>query len=423
MRLNKEQLNTIKQKFGVDKLWSYSRISTYLQCKWLYKLKYIDHIKVDSENVYTFFGTVAHDIIQGLYENKYEYKDMVDAYNNKVLEWQLQDNPKLKFTSENERDHYIENLRHYFTHTNTIPYDVVNEQPVLAVFNGNEKYVFQGYVDSQYRDEDDNLVILDYKTSSISGFTGKNLAEKSKQLFIYAIGINQFHNIPLEKIKIRYDMMKYCIVKFRLKNGNLKETKAERRIWVAKIANQIRKDLEDVPKQLEKLNKEYGKLEKKLNAKKQRNDEEKLAIKEKMTEIDTMAKQLSNYLYNPVEINDMIEEAINSNNLNNLPKFIQNKYSVENCYIDVELTQETADKIKSEITSVLNEIVAKSKEEDLDKAFERQEIDNSESYYCANLCDMRNECMFYKRYRENNTMFLDKKETMSDKEILAMLGL
>lgn len=374
MRLNHEQIELIKEKLGVDTLWSYSKVNTFSQCTWLFKLKYIDKVETQGDNIYTFFGTIAHDIIQGLYEKKHEYNDMINIFDQKVLEWKLDDNPRLKFSSDKECDGYIENLRHYFTYTDIIPYDVVNEKPVITILRGKEKYVFQGYVDTEYTDDKGDLIILDYKTSSMSGFTGKKLIEKSKQLIIYAIGISQFRKIPLEKIRIRYDMMKYCNVSYMQKNGKIKTTKAERRLWVAKIANQIRKDLE--------------KLE-----------------------------------FDPITIDEMVKEAIDKNTLDNMPKEVQDKYTVSNCYIDIELTDEVVKEIESELISVLDKIIAKSKENDIEEAFARNRIEQSDSYYCTNLCDVRYHCKYYKEYKEHSTMFLDKKDASSDDELLAMLGL
>lgn len=422
-RLNYKQLEIIKEKFGVDKLWSYSKVSTYIQCHWLHKLKYIDKIKSNiSDSCYTYFGTIAHDNIQGFYDKEHEYSDMINIFNDKVLQWQLEDNPQLRFPSDNERDNYIENLRHYFTNTEIVPFNVVNEQPVLAVFEGKEKYVFQGYIDSNYKDENGDLIIVDYKTSSISGFTGKKLIDKSKQLIIYAIGMNQFHKIPFNKMKIRYDMMKYLNISYKLKNGNTKVTKAERRLWVAHIANQIRKDLEDVSKQIEKLEKDIAKLQRKINMKKT-TPEEAEGYSVEIGEIEREIKELQQYDFDTIQINDMLEESIGNNNLDNMPQFIKDKYKLSNCYIDIELTEDLINEIKSELVSVLNEIIEKSKEEDLEGAFNRPRIDNSESYYCTNLCDMRDQCIFFKEFKENSALFLDRKEEVSDDEILAMLGL
>ncbi|MEX3625126.1 PD-(D/E)XK nuclease family protein [Viridibacillus arvi] len=430
MRLSYEQLNVIKEKLGVDKLWSFSKVSTYDQCSWLYLMKYIQKIRVKGDNCYTYFGSIAHEIIQDFYDGKMKYDEMLLKFNEKVVEWQVKDDPKLKFNTDKERDGYIENLRHYFTNVQTIPYKITNEQAVLAIFNGIEKYAFQGYLDSEFIDDQGNLVILDYKTSSISGFTGKKLIEKARQLMIYAIGVNQhgrliegkMQKFPIDKIKIRYDMMKYCNVSFLQKNGKMKTTKAERRLWVAHLANQLRKDLEDVPKDIEKLEKEIGKLEKKMNMKKTTPEDAEgyiVAIGEIAHDIE----KLSPFVYDPIKINEMIENGTLENNLNVFPQFIQDKYTVENCYIDVEINDEVIAECKKELVATLDEITLKTAEEDKEEAFNRSRIENSDSYYCVNLCDLKEQCNFYKEFKEHNAMFVTKQEQPNDKELLAMLGL
>ncbi|MFC9727528.1 PD-(D/E)XK nuclease family protein [Bacillus cereus] len=422
MRLTYEQLNMIKEKMGVDMLWSFSKMSTYLQCSWLYKLKYIDKIRLKGDNCYTHFGTVSHDVIQGFYDEVHTYEQMIEKFNNEFIKWQINDDPALKFNSDKERDGYIENLRHYFTHTEKIPYKVVNEKAVLAVFEGAKKYVFQGYIDSQYTDDDGIFYILDYKTSSKSGFTGKDLLKKAQQLMIYAVGINQFHKIPIDKIRLRYDMMKYCNISFMQKNGKMKTTKAERSLWVAHISNQIRKDFEDVEKSIEKSKKEVVKIKKKIKQKKTTPEmEEEYSTMIKIEE--ESIKELEKFVFNPLEINEMMDKAMNENTLEGLPQFIQDKYTVENCYIDVELTEEIVEEFKVELVSVLDKIIAKTEGENVDEAFDRSRIDNSDSFYCNTLCDMKAKCKFYEEYRKNSGMFLSNKNTPSEEELLSMLGL
>ncbi|MGN4822122.1 PD-(D/E)XK nuclease family protein [Bacillus cereus group sp. MYBK139-2] len=430
-RLNREQLELIKEKFGVKNLWSFSKVSTFDQCTHLYFLKYVKKIRVKGDNCYTWWGTVSHDLIQGLYDGDHTYEEMIQKLEAKIVEYRLITDPKLKFPEESQFESYIANLRHYFTNVKQLPYKVINERPVLAVFEGLEKYVFQGYVDSEFVDEDGNFVILDYKTSSIGEFTGAKLLKKSQQLMIYAFGISTFgrqidgemKKFPLEKIKIRYDMMKYCKISYLQKNGTEKVTKAERRAWVAHIANPIRKDFEDVPKNIEKAEKEIAKLDKKRNAK-VRTEEEKVELTAQIAEIEKEIEALKANLFDIIQINEMMEEAINSNSLSNLPQFIQDKYTVTDCYIDVELTQEIIEEFKSHLISTLDKIIESEKEEDKEKAFTRGRIEQGDSFYCTNLCDMKDHCSFYQEYKAHMAMFLDnKKDAPSDADILAMFGL
>jgi PD-(D/E)XK nuclease superfamily len=430
-RLSYEQLNMIKEKLEVKQLWSFSKASTYTQCTWLFYLKYIEKIRVKGDNCYTWWGTVSHDLIQGLYDGEHTYSEMIDKFEKKVIEFKLLGDPKLQFPSENEFKNYVDNLRHYFTNVRQIPYKVINERPVLAVFEGDERYVFQGYVDSEYLDPTTGkFVIVDYKTSSISGFTGKKLLEKARQLMIYATGISTFgrevngvkRTFSLEDIVIRYDMMKYLNITYLQKNGTPKTTKAERRAWVGKIASPLRKDLEDVPKEMGKIEKEIRKLERKHNAK-VRTEEERVVLRKEIEELEDLHGNMAQYLFDPFEINDMIEEAITTNSLAKMPQFVQEKYSLSDCYIDIELTEEILEEFKVELIDTLNTITRKSAEKNKQEAFTRGHIENGESYYCVNLCDMKDHCEFYQDYKAHQGMFLTNNNAPSEEELLAMLGL
>ena len=151
-RLTYDQLNVIKDKFEVKQLWSFSKVSTFDNCHWLFKLKYVDKIRVKGDNCWTWWGTVSHDLIQGLYDGEHTYDEMITKFEDKVIEYNLIEDKKLKFPDEGQYNAYIDNLRHYFSTVKQIPYKLTNEKPVLAVFEGLEKYVFNGYLDSEYID-------------------------------------------------------------------------------------------------------------------------------------------------------------------------------------------------------------------------------------------------------------------------------
>ncbi len=63
------------------------------------------------------------------------------------------------------------------------------------------------------------------------------------------------------------------------------------------------------------------------------------------------------------------------------------------------------------------------KEDDKEQAFTRGRIEQGDSFYCTNLCDMKDHCSFYTEYKAHMAMFLDKKDAPSDADILAMFGL
>ena len=46
MRLDKEQLNEVKKKFGVNELWSFSKFDSYRTSQYEWMLKYIKHLPI-----------------------------------------------------------------------------------------------------------------------------------------------------------------------------------------------------------------------------------------------------------------------------------------------------------------------------------------------------------------------------------------
>ena len=63
-RLSYEELEAIKKKHNVDRLWSWSRMNTYMTSKFEYLLKYILKSKEDRcDSCYTTLGTICHDTV------------------------------------------------------------------------------------------------------------------------------------------------------------------------------------------------------------------------------------------------------------------------------------------------------------------------------------------------------------------------
>ena len=82
-RLSYEEIENIKKKYDVDRLWSWSRMNTYMTSKFEYLLKYILKSKEDRcDSCYTTLGTICHDTLEKFYEGKIKYEDMIDNYNS-----------------------------------------------------------------------------------------------------------------------------------------------------------------------------------------------------------------------------------------------------------------------------------------------------------------------------------------------------
>lgn len=300
LRLSKEQMEGLKSKYGVDRLWSFSRLSTFVERPWEYRIAYLERL-TRSSSVYTEWGTNCHDLIQDAYVGEYSFEEMGQKYDEKLAGWR-KNSGGFSFPSKKIETAYFANIQHYFYNPIPIECDMVCEKPILYTLedNSGNPIVFIGYVDGEYWgvDEDGNkkYYIVDFKSSSKSGFSGKQLAEKSRQLKLYAAAISQQRNIPIEDIVCRFDMLKYVNVFYLQKNGKWKPSKQERQNWVKTQEKKIRKLMIE-------------------------HDEDLVFI----------------------ELN--VEQAIYDNSLDPLPDYVKDNFRIDNCYIDVNVTQEDVDEL------------------------------------------------------------------------------
>lgn len=336
-RLSYEELEKIKKKYNTERLWSWSRMNTYMTSKFEYLLKYILKSKEDRcDSCYTTLGTICHDTLEKFYEGKIKYEDMIDDYNDGFttaitiadLKFNRSDEEKNKSIGEK----YNENLIHFFKNHTVYKHKLLVEKPIVVDIDGN---IFIGYIDGLYKDDDDNYHILDFKSSSI--YTGKTLEENSGQLTIYAVGLNQM-GIPFEKIKAEFNFLKYCTIKYEQKNGAIKYRNVER----CKIGESLQS-----------------------NAK-------------------TWLKEFG---YEPDEY---LKQMLDTNGIDCLPEKVKAKYEITDCHVEVDLGEKSVKKWFSLITDTLIDIELREKDYEETKSmqcfWDDEESVKAQSYYFANLC-------------------------------------
>lgn len=351
-RLTHEELEKIKQKYNVQRIWSWSRMNTFLTSKYEYLLKYILKSEEDRcDSCYTVLGTICHDTLDKFYEGKIKYSDMIDEYNDGFitaitianLKFNRSDAEKNKSIGEK----YNKNLIHFFKNHTVYKHKLAIEKPIVINING---YIFVGYIDATYKDDDNYYHILDFKSSSI--YSGKTLAEKSGQLILYSVGLHQM-GIPLDKIKPQFNFLKYCTVRYELKKGDIKYRNIER----SKIGESLQSNART---------------------------------------------WLKHFGYEPDEY---LKEMLDTNSVAGLPDEVRNKYEITDCHVDVELNEKIVEKWIKFITDTLRDIEYREKDYAETKSnecfWDSEEDINKESYYYANLCSYSaNKLLPYKNYLE-----------------------
>ena len=394
-RLSRKQMNKLKEQHGVDTIYSFSRYNLYVSDPYSYFLQYIKHIPQRvSESIYSKSGTLIHETLQDYLEGKIEYDEMIDKYEEGLFLFQAEgfvydctDKDKNKTIA----DKYENSVRHFFKNYKPLPYKWLIEKPILVeTKNDKGKFVFIGYID-QIAKDGDRYIIEDTKSSSI--YTGEKKLKESAQLLLYSLGVAQKFNIGLDQIVARWNFVKYMTVTVDLKTKDkttgLHKTKQKncvRNQWVKECQADVRKWLEA----------EY--------------------------ELDIL------------ELETALQTCIERNSLESYPNVMQH-FKLDDCYVNVDLTEENVNNLKNKIIKTLTEVEEKtetakeyleiintSDNDDEIKYFEKllddlwwKEVDRGEEYYFYNLCSYgRDVHKPWNEYLNNKSMFKKDKQEEDD---------
>ena len=315
MRKTYEELEQIKKENNVETLWSWSRINTYKNDPYGYYLKYIRKIKEDrQDSIYTISGSVCHDILEKYYNGKIKQEDMIDEYEDSLMTMNL---GEFKYDRNDEEknkliaDKYEGCIKHFFRYHQK-PENLKMATELFCLVKIADNIMFNGYIDNFGVCRDANgekhIVITDYKTSTI--YKGEKLEKESGQLYLYAEGVRQKTNMPLDHISIRYLFMKYVNVKVCQANGKWKERQIERNQIGSKLVTSVR-------------------------------------------------MWLNKLGYNA---EDYINDILLTNCLDSLPEKVQEKFIIEDCYVYLPLNEQIIDNLKQDIIKTVSEIENKEKE-------------------------------------------------------------
>lgn len=368
-RLTSEELQTLMKNEGVSRIWSWSKWNCFHTSPYEYFLKYILHKKEDrTDCIYTTTGGIAHDIMERRYTGKLPYEQMIDDFEDgwvtafNIAEMKFDRNSPEKNDKISQK--YYENLKHFFINHTPLKYKPVIEQFVKAKIGDN---LFQGYIDVCFKDDEGNFNILDWKTSSI--YKGKKAENECGQLVVYAIGLNQ-QGVPMDKIHICWNFLKYVSIQYEQANGAVKTREVER----CKIGESLQ----------------------------------------------TNAKMWLKKLGYTDQVDDYLKQLLDINDIECLPKEVQEKYIISDCYVYVPLTDELINRWKETIISTINDIELREKdyeETHSDKAFwDTDESVEAQSYYFSTLCGYSpNLHLPYKAY-------LERTEKAKDGDVFSGVG-
>jgi RecB family exonuclease len=355
-RKTHEEIEALKKKLNTSRIWSFSRINAFINCSYSYYMKYVKREKEKENNIYGLLGGQFHDILEKFYKKEISYEQMIEdaeiaIINVSVLEMKFDKNDSQK--NEGIENKYFECMKHFFMNHVPVQSKVLCEKEIVIKI-GN--HYFQGYIDAIHR-EGDTYIITDYKSSTI--YAGKKILQEGRQLMLYALGLHQ-QGIPVDKIKIRWNFLKYNALTFTQKNGKVKTMNAERFAWAGKLKSQLRMNLKDTKQSTED------------------------------------------------EIEGLLTQCMELNSIHILPKEIQDKYQFADCYVEIPLDEETLANLEKEFTATILDIYKREKDFEDTKNLDlwKKEVDVGCFYFCSNICGYTaGQCHCYREFLSNADIF------------------
>jgi len=226
-------------------IYSHSRLSTFEQCPYKYKLKYLDKIETDvPDTIETFLGSRVHETLEKLYRDL-DYQKINTIEELLIFyreEWQKHWSDEIVIVKKDYAvDHYRKMgekyIREYYKKYHPFDQDrtIAIEERILINLDESGDYKLQGYIDRLAEPQEGYYVIHDYKTNQ--RLPSQEHFDSDRQLALYAIGVkNQYPDV--KNIDLAWHFLKF--------NKQIKSKRSE--------------------EQLQKLKKETLKLIKKIES-------------------------------------------------------------------------------------------------------------------------------------------------------------
>lgn len=203
--------NTSIEKF------SYSKISTYLQCKFKFKLKYFDKNFLFSANIATDFGSLVHETEELIAKNilsaeEINYKDLKNRFiiESKKLAHKY---PTEFYAKDKSGRSYLDKTYYYLNNAIYRLEQFLTENPNYTIIGIEQKfeylykdnYLFTGSIDRAFLDTaTGNIIIQDIKTWPVLA-SEKDLVAPL-QFVIYTLAAQELWKTDIANIKCEYDL-------------------------------------------------------------------------------------------------------------------------------------------------------------------------------------------------------------------------
>lgn len=337
-------------------VYSISRINNFNTCKYGYYLSYVKRER-GLGSAWTEMGSLAHNAIEHAYRGDApEGYDFKQELHNKAMLLELMD---MGFPNDVIKNAFMSDMILFAENFEKMSGDFTLEKMFITQFG--DVYL-HGYIDAiqeinEYREtqlpngtvpyyETLETNVLDWKTST--KFKAKELLEHGRQLVIYKIGLEKTSGMKIDKVA--WNMLKYVYVCHVQKNEKTKKRMINR----SKVAKEMEK---------------------------------------------AFRKDMASAGLDEVTMDIAIEKLYETNDISVMPKVITDKYWIEDCIVEYEVTPEIEAEAEEYVVETVKAI--ESLDKDDESVWEPADIE-AEHFYCNTLCSHRDSCKFLKEYNKKN---------------------
>lgn len=177
--------------------WSYSRLTAFEECRYRFLLKYIQ-CEQDSDNFYSRYGTLIHEILADFYRGGITTND---CYSRFISSFPCISYGNIKIKTKGK---YYDNAKDYFRSLQKPFSEEVIGVEKEVQFDINGKPLI-GYIDLLTEDEN-GYIITDHKTRILRRDLTKKTAYNSqfemylRQLYLYSIATEKIYGKPPYKL-------------------------------------------------------------------------------------------------------------------------------------------------------------------------------------------------------------------------------
>lgn len=181
-----------------DMVFSFSRLNSFHQCKYQFKLQYIDCLQGES-NFFAEYGNFMHDILEKYANDKLEVYELSSKYKEDYFSVIEHLAPPNKFVDLNQ-SYFEAGLDYLDNFEGFEEYKILGVEKECLFEINNIK--LKGYYDLLVKDENGDLNIIDHKSSDPKSANSQKAKEYWAQMYLYSIPIKEEYGVYPKKLHI-----------------------------------------------------------------------------------------------------------------------------------------------------------------------------------------------------------------------------